>query len=285
MITVTGASGHLGRLAVEAMLERGVPASDIVVVVRTTGKAADLAARGVQVRHGDYAEPGTLTDALAGAGTLVLVSSSEVGQRVPQHRNVIDAAVTAGVSRIVYTSILNADTTGAALAAEHTATEQAIKASGLTYTFLRNGWYIENYTENLAPAFQLGAIFGAAGEGRIAGATRADYAAAIASVATGVGHENMIYELAGDDSFTMAELAAEVSARSGKQIAYTNLPAEEFAKVLLQAGLPEPLAAILADSDVAIARGDLTTTSTDLRDLIGRPTTSLADAVAEALKN
>jgi NAD(P)H dehydrogenase (quinone) len=285
MITVTGASGHLGRLAVEAMLERGVPASDIVVVVRTTGKAADLAARGVQVRHGDYAEPGTLTDALAGAGTLVLVSSSEVGQRVPQHRNVIDAAVTAGVSRIVYTSILNADTTGAALAAEHKATEQAIKASRLTYTFLRNGWYIENYTENLAPAFQLGAIFGAAGEGRIAGATRADYAAAIASVATGVGHENMIYELAGDDSFTMAELAAEVSARSGKQIAYTNLPAEEYAKVLLQAGLPEPLAAILADSDVAVARGDLTTTSTDLRDLIGRPTTSLAEAVAEALKN
>jgi NAD(P)H dehydrogenase (quinone) len=285
MITVTGASGHLGRLAVEAMLERGVPASDIVVVVRTTGKAADLAARGVQVRHGDYAEPGTLTDALAGAGALVLVSSSEVGQRVPQHRNVIDAAVTAGVSRIVYTSFLNADTTGAALAAEHKATEQAIEASGLTYTFLRNGWYIENYTENLAPAFQLGAIFGAAGEGRIAGATRADYAAAIASVATGVGHENMIYELAGDDSFTMAELAAEVSARSGKQIAYTNLPAEEYAKVLLQAGLPEPLAAILADSDVAVARGDLTTTSTDLRDLIGRPTTSLAEAVAEALKN
>jgi NAD(P)H dehydrogenase (quinone) len=285
MITVTGASGHLGRLAIEALLERGVPASDLAAVVRTTGKAADTAARGVQVRHGDYARPETLTGALAGTGTLVLVSSSEVGHRVPQHRNVIDAAVTAGVTRIVYTSILNADTTGAALAAEHKATEQAIRASGLTYTFLRNGWYIENYTGNLASAFQIGAIFGAAGQGRIAGATRADYAAAIASVAADAGHENAIYELAGDKPFTMAELAAEISARSGKQIAYTNLPAEEYAQILLQAGLPEPLTAILADSDIAVARGDLTSASTDLRDLIGRPTTSLADAVAEALKN
>lgn len=284
MITITGASGHLGRLAVEALLDRGVPAGEIVAVARSVDKAADLAARGVQVRHGDYTKPETLGEALAGTDVLVLVSSSEVGQRVQQHRNVVEAAVTAGVSRIVYTSILKADTSGAALAAEHKATEQVILASGLPYTFLRNGWYVENYTENLAPAFQFGAIFGAAGEGRVAAATRADYAAAIAAV-VGPGHENKVYELAADQPFTMAELAAEVSARSGKQVAYTNLPAEEYSKVLVQAGLPEPFAAVLADSDVAIERGDLTTTRTDLHDLIGRPTTSLADAVALALKN
>lgn len=284
MITITGASGHLGRLAVEALLDRGVPAAEIVAVARNVEKAADLAGLGVQVRHGDYAQPDTLVEALAGTDVLVLVSSSEVGQRVPQHRNVIDAAVTAGVSRIVYTSILKADSSGAALAAEHKATEDAILASGLPYTFLRNSWYIENYTENLAPAFQFGAIFGAAGEGRVAAATRADYAAAIAAVA-GTGHENKVYELAGDQPFTMAELAAEVSAQSGKQISYTDLPAEEYTKILVQAGLPEPFAAILADSDVAIRRGDLTSTRTDLRDLIGRPTTTLADAVALALKD
>jgi NAD(P)H dehydrogenase (quinone) len=285
MITITGASGHLGRLAVDALLDNGVPAGEIVAVARTAEKAADLAARGVQVRQGDYSRPETLGAALAGTEVLVLVSSSEVGQRLPQHRNVIDAALAAGVGRIVYTSILKADTSGAAMAAEHRATEEAILASGLPYTFLRNSWYIENYTENLAPAFQFGAIFGAAGEGRVAAATRADYAAAIAVVASQPGHENKLYELAGDQPFTMAELAAEVSSRSGKQIAYTNLPAEEYTKVLVRAGLPQPYAAVLADSDVAIERGDLTTTRTDLRDLIGRPTTALGDAVAEALKD
>lgn len=284
MITVTGASGHLGQLAVQALLDRGVPAGDITAVARTTAKAAGLGARGVRVRYGDYTEPETLSAALVGTGTLVLISSSEVGQRGPQHANVIDAALAAGVSRIVYTSILKVDTTGAALAAEHKATEAAIKASGLAYTFLRNGWYTENYTENLATAFQLGTIAGAAGAGRIAAATRADFAAAIAAAA-GAGHENKAYELAGDQPFTMDELAAEVSAQSGQQITYANLPAEEYTKILIQAGLPEPYAAILADSDLAIERGDLTTTSTDLRDLIGRPTTSLADAIAQALKN
>jgi NAD(P)H dehydrogenase (quinone) len=284
MITITGTSGQLGRLAVEALLDGGIPAGEIVAVARSVEKTAPLTDRGVQVRHGDYARPETLLAALAGTDVLVLVSSSEVGQRLPQHRNVIDAAVSAGVGRIVYTSILKADTSGAALAAEHKATEEAILASGLPYTFLRNGWYIENYTENLAPAFQFGAIFGAAGEGRVAAATRADFAAAIAAVAAGTGHENAIYELAGDQPFTMAELAAEVSARSGKHVAYSNLPADEYTKILVQAGLPGPFAAILADSDVAIERGDLTTTRTDLRDLIGRPTTSLGEAVTLALK-
>jgi NAD(P)H dehydrogenase (quinone) len=284
MITVTGTSGHLGRLAVEALLDRGVPAGEIVAVARTTTKVADLAARGVQVRHGDYADPASLGAALAGTDVLVLVSSNEIGQRLPQHRNVVDAAVAGGVGRIVYTSILKADTSGAALAGEHKATEEAILASGLPFTFLRNGWYVENYTENLAPAFQFGAIFGAARDGRIAAATRADYAAAIAVVAAGSGHENRIYELGGDQPFTMAELAAEVSDRSGRQIAYTDLPADEYEKVLVQAGLPQPYAAVLADSDVAVARGDLTTDSTALRELIGRPTTGLGDAVALALK-
>jgi len=285
MITVTGSSGHLGRLTVQALLKRGVPAGELVAVARDPQKVDDLAAAGVQVRQGDYSRPETLGPALAGTDVLVLISSSEVGQRVAQHRNIVDAAVAAGVGRIVYTSILKADTSGAALAAEHLATEQLIRESGLPFTFLRNCWYLENYTENLAPALQFGAVFGATAGGRVAAAARADYADAAAVVAIGTGHGNAVYELGGDQPFTMAELAEEVSRRTGRQVVSTDLPAEEYTKVLVQAGLPEPYAAVLADSDVAIGRGDLTTDRTDLRDLIGRPTTTLADAVAAALKD
>ncbi|HET9516866.1 MAG TPA: SDR family oxidoreductase [Actinoplanes sp.] len=285
MITVTGASGHFGRLAVQALIERGVPAAHVAVVVRTPEKVADLAALGVDVRQGDYSRPETLPAALVGTERLLLVSSSEVGQRLVQHQNVIAAAVAAGVRLIAYTSILNADTNSAQLADEHRATEQAIRASGIPYSFLRNGWYLENYTANLAPALQFGTIYGSAGDGLIAGATRADLATAAAVVVAGPGHENTVYELGGDEPFTMSRLAAEVSAQAGTPISYTDVPTGEYVKVLVGAGLPQPYAEILADSDQAIARGDLTTTSRDLRNLIGRPTTSLADAVATALKD
>ncbi|WP_250279988.1 SDR family oxidoreductase [Frankia sp. Cppng1_Ct_nod] len=284
MITVTGATGHLGRLVVEDLLGRGVPAGEIVAAVRSPQKAADLAERGVQVREADYTRPATLATAFAGTDKLLLVSSSEVGQRVAQHRSVVDAAVQAGVSLIAYTSVLSAQTSGLALAAEHKATEDIIRASGPAYVFLRNGWYIENYTENLAPAFQHGAILGAAGEGRICGATRTDFAAAAAAVLTGEGHAGAVYELGGDQPFTMAELAAEVAGQSGKPVGYVDLPAEEYVKALVGAGLPEAFAGLLADSDLGIGRGDLFTDSGDLSRLIGRPTTTLAEAVALALK-
>lgn len=284
MITVTGASGHFGRFAVLSLLERGVPAGDVVAVVRSPEKAADLAARGVQVRVADYSRPETLVAALAGTHRLLLVSSSEVGQRVDQHRNVVAAASAAGVQLIAYTGILNADATGMALAAEHKATESIIRDSGLPFSFLRNGWYIENYTANLGPALEYGVIYGAAGEGLIAAATRADYAAAAAAVVGGEGHENSIYELGGDAPFTMTELAAEVSAQTGKPVSYQNVPAPEYVKILVGAGLPEGYAGLLADSDLGIARGELNTASRDLHTLIGRATVSLADAVAAAVK-
>lgn len=285
MITVTGATGKLGRLAVEALLERGVPAERIVAAVRTPDKAADLAERGVQVRRADYDAPDTLASALAGTRRLLFISGSEVGRRVPQHRNVVEAAVAAGVELIAYTGILNCDTTRMTLAEEHRATEAVIRESGLPYAFLRNGWYFENYTENLAPALESGALVGAAGDGRIAAAARADYAAAAAAVLTEDGHAGKVYELGGDTSFTMAELAAELSRQTGREIVYRNLSEEEYAQVLVSAGIPEPYAKALADSDTGVARGDLTTDSGHLRALIGRPTTSLADAVAAALKD
>lgn len=283
MIAVTGATGHLGRLAVEAVLARGVPAHQVVALARTPTRAADLAAKGVAVRAADYREPETLTAALAGAEKLLLVSGSEVGQRLPQHRNVVAAAAAAGVGLLAYTSILNADTTGVGLAVEHKATEAVIRDSGLPYVFLRNGWYIENYTENLAPALEHGVVLGAAGGGRISGATRADFAAAAAAVLTSDGHAGNAYELGGDTPFTMTELAAEVSARSGKPVAYQDLPAEEYTRALVAAGLPEPVAAMLADNDLAVARGELFTDSGHLSTLIGRPTTPLARAVSAAL--
>ncbi|WP_239393532.1 SDR family oxidoreductase, partial [Frankia sp. CiP3] len=247
MITVTGATGHLGRLVIEELLERGVPAGDVVAAVRGPEKAADLAARGVQVREADYTRPETLATALAGTDKLLLISSNEVGQRAAQHRNIVDAAVAAGVGLIAYTGILNADTTGLALATEHKATESIIRDSGLPFVFLRNGWYIENYTDNLAPALEHGVLLGAAGDGRIAGATRADFAAAAAAVLLGAGQAGAVYELGGDEPFTMTELAAEVSRQSGRTVVYQNLPAQEYTKALVDVGVPEAFASLLAD--------------------------------------
>ncbi|WP_326550083.1 SDR family oxidoreductase [Micromonospora sp. NBC_01813] len=286
MITVTGATGHLGRLVVADLLDRGVPAEQIVAVVRTPDKAADLAAQGVQVRTGDYDRPETLGAALAGTRKLLLVSGSEVGKRVPQHRNVIDAAQAAGVDLIVYTSLLKADTTSVPLAAEHLPTEELIRASGLPFVLLRNGWYLENYTEmGLAQALASGAVIGSAGDGRVAAATRADFAAAAAAVLTdpAAGKPGSVYELGGDQPFTLTELAAEITAVSGRQVGYQDLPADVYAKALTDAGVPELFAQVLAASDVGISRGELTTDSGDLSRLIGRPTTSLGTALRTAI--
>lgn len=282
MIVVTAATGKLGRLVVEGLL-RKVPAREIAVAVRNPDKAKDLAARGVEVRRADYSRPETLGAALAGADRLLFVSSSEVGRREAQHAAVIDAAKRARVPLVAYTSVLRAETARIALAAEHKTTERALRASGLPFVLLRNGWYTENYTENLGPALQHGAIAGSADGGRIAAATRADYAAAAVEVLTGAGHEGKTYELAGDVPFTMAELAAEVSRRAGKTIVYRDLPPGEYRAVLTGAGIPGPFADLLVDSDLGVARGELDDSTGELRRLIGRPTTPLADAVAAAL--
>ena len=283
LIAVTGAAGKLGRLAVEALLGRGVPAGRIVALVRDPSKAADIAARGVQVRAADYERPETLGPALESVGRLLLVSGNEVGRRVSQHENVVRAAQRAGVRFVAYTSILNADRSAMQLAAEHKATEDLIRDSGLAHAVLRNGWYFENYDSAVRQASEHGVILGGAGDGRVSAAARADYAEAAAAVLAGEEHAGRVYELGGDRAFTMSELAAEVARQSGREVVYRDMPADAYAEALMGFGLPEPFARVLADSDLGAERGELFTDSDDLRRLIGRPTTTLAAAVAAAL--
>jgi NAD(P)H dehydrogenase (quinone) len=282
-LVVTGASGHLGRLTVLALLDRGVAANRIVATARTPESLAELADRGVLVRHADYTDRLSLKEAFAGADRVLLVSSSAVGQRIEQHRNVVDAAREAGVELIAYTSAPRADTTEMLLAAEHAATERLIRDSGLDYVFLRNSWYLENYTEQLATTLLHKAILGSAGSGRVSGASRADYAAAAAAVLAGDGPRNHTYELGGDTAFTLAEYAETLSGQVGETIAYVDQPPAQYQAFLESVGLPEPIARLMADSDVAVARGDLLVESGDLGRLIGRPTTALADAIRTAL--
>jgi NAD(P)H dehydrogenase (quinone) len=283
MIAITGATGQLGRLVIKALL-KAVPAGEIVATVRQPARAADLAALGVQVREADYTQPASLEAAFKGVDKVLLISSSEVGQRLPQHKNVIDAAKRAGVSLLAYTSILRADTSPLALAEEHKATEAYLKASGLAHVLLRNGWYTENYLASAKPALQHGAYIGSADSGRIASAARADYAEAAAVVLTTPNQAGKVYELAGDEAYTLAELASELSRQSGKTVPYVNLPEAEYAKALEGAGLPGPFAAILANSDVGAANGALFDDSHQLGKLIGRPTTSLATLLKVALQ-
>lgn len=282
-VVVTGATGQLGRLVVQALLDRNVPAGQIVAAGRNTDKIKDLADRGVQVRAIEFADPAGLRSAFAGAEKVLLVSGPEVGSRLDQHRNAIEAAKQAGVELLVYTSVANADTNLMQLAAEHQATEDALRTSGVPFVLLRNSWYLENYTEQLATYLEHGTVFGSAGDGLVSAATRADYAAAAAAVLTADGQQGKVYELGGDKPFTLIELAREVSAASGRSVAYRDLPEDEYARLLVGAGLPEPVAAMLADSDRGIVRGDLHVTSGELSRLIGRPTTSLAQAVAAAV--
>ena len=278
MIVVTGATGQLGKLVVEQLLET-VPAAQIVAVMRDAQKAQAFTQKGVQVRQADYSRPETLTAALAGAEKVLLVSSSEVGHRVPQHQAVTDAARAAGVKLLAYTSILNADTSTLLLAKEHQPTEAYIRASGVPFTFLRNGWYTENHTGSLRAAVEHGAVLGAAMDGRFATATRADYAAAAVAVLTGKGHENKVYELGGDEPYTLSELAAEVARQAERPVIYKDLPQAAYAEALVGFGLPEGLAGAIADADAGASRGELNTTSRDLSTLIGRPTTSMQKSV------
>ncbi|MBJ7222225.1 MULTISPECIES: SDR family oxidoreductase [unclassified Brenneria] len=282
MIAVTGASGQLGRLVIAQLLDK-VPANEVVALVRDTGKVADLAARGVQVKAADYNQPAALAAALQGVDKVLLISSSEVGKRALQHRNVIEAAVRAGVKLLAYTSILHADTSPLRLATEHQETEAQLKASGLPYVLLRNGWYTENYAASIPVALQHGVFIGSAGEGKIASATRADYAAAAVAVLTQDNQAGKVYELAGDEAYTLAELAAEVSRQSGKTIGYRNLPPAEFSAALAAAGIPEVFADIIADSDVGAAKGGLFDDGHQLSRLIGRATTPLATVVKGAI--
>ncbi len=280
-IVVTAATGQLGSLVIDELLTR-VPADQVVAVVRDAEKAAGIAARGVELRIADYGDPAALAGVFRTGDTVLLISGMDP-DRVDQHKSVIDAAKEAGVTRLAYTGVLGGPEADFDLANDHKATEQAILDSGLSYTFLRNGWYNENYTAQLPVHLEHGVV-GAAGEGRIGSASRRDFAAAAAAVLTGEGHEKKAYELNGDVAWSLAEYAAEVSKQSGKTVAYNNVPAEALVGILSGAGVPEQFAGILANVDQAIERGLLAGRGSDLSRLIGRPTTPIADSIATALK-
>ncbi|NWL45098.1 UDP-N-acetylglucosamine 4,6-dehydratase (inverting) [Pseudomonas monteilii] len=274
-IAVTGATGQLGRIIIDQLRSR-VPAQEIVAIVRNAGKGSDL---GVELREADYGSVSSLTRAFAGVDTLMLISGSEIGQRIQQHANVISAAAQQGVKRIVYTSLLNAESSPMSLAPEHVATEQALKASGLNYTILRNGWYTENYTASIGAALANNAFYGSARDGKISSAPRADYAEAAAIVLTTQGHDGKLYELAGDDAYTLSDLAGEISRQTGKEVPYVDIPVNDYAAALKQAGLPEAFALGLASWDVDAANGALFNQDHQLSKLLGRPTTPFDDVV------
>ena len=278
MIAITGATGQLGHLVLQNLLKT-TAASQIVAIVRNPAKAESLSQQGIVVRQADYTDEAAFTAALQGVEKLLLISSSEVGQRASQHRNVINAAKAAGVKFIAYTSLLHADKSPLGLHVEHVETEKMLADSAIPYALLRNGWYTENYLASAPPALEHGVFIGAAGEGKIASATRADYAAAAARVIAEEGHAGKVYELAGDEAWTLSELAAELSKQSGKNVVYQNLSEADFAAALKSVGLPAGLADMLADSDVGAAKGGLFDDSRTLSALIGRPTTPLAESI------
>lgn len=280
-IAVTGATGQLGRLVLDELLTNHEPAA-LVAVVRDAGKAGELRARGVQVRVADYSDPASLEVALTGVEKLLLISGSEVGARVAQHANVINAAKAAGVNFIAYTSVLAADTTDLILAPEHKATEELIRASGLEYTILRNGWYTENYVQTVATARQTGAVVAAAGDGRVASAARADYAAAAAEVLSSAGHEGRVYELSGDYAWDFKELATALTEIAGREVVYQPVTAAELVEILTSAGFDQGTAGFLAALDADTRAGLLAAVTGDLSGLIGRPTTPLLQALRSA---
>jgi NAD(P)H dehydrogenase (quinone) len=280
-IGITGSTGQLGRMVVEKLKSK-VTSDRIIALARSAKKAADL---GVEVREFDYNTPGNQADVLKGVDTLLLISGNEIGKRFDQHKNVIEAAKIAGVKWIIYTSLLHADSSSLSLAGEHFATEKALKESGIEFTILRNGWYTENYTGSIPGALSGGAFLGSAGDGKISSAARADFADAAVVVLTGEGHKSKIYELAGDDSYTLTDLAGEISRQSGKNIPYKNLPENEYANILKSFGLPEGFANAVASWDTSASKGDLFDNGGQLSKLIGRQTTPLTKVVKDALAN
>lgn len=282
MIAITGASGQLGRLAITELL-KSAPASQLIAIVRDPTKVSDLAAAGINIRQADYRDEAALNAALNGAERLLFISSSEVGQRSAQHRHVINAAHQAGVKFIAYTSLLHADRSPLGLAAEHVETEAMLAQSGIPYALLRNGWYVENYLASLKPALEHGVLMGCAGDGKIAAAPRADYAAAAASVMTQADPAGRGWELAADEGWTLSQLAAEAARISGKPLVYRNLSEDDYKAVLLDAGLPEGLAVMLANSDSGAAQGGLYDDGHQLSQLLGRPTTPLTRSLSAAL--
>lgn len=278
-IVIAGATGQLGRLVVKELLSRGVPAAQIVAAGRSAAQLTELAGHGVKTAAVDYNAPASVESALTEGDTLLLISGNDIQSRTAQHENVIDAAARAKVARILYTSVLAADTTPVILAPDHVKAEEYIRVSGLPYTFLRNGWYTENYADALLAARETGTLLGSAGEGRVASATRGDYAAAIAAVLTTAGHDNKTYELSGDYAWTYTELASAFSTILGRTVTYRSVTAAEHVTALEAAGLDPATAGFLAALDGNIREDALALTTGDLARLAGRPTTPLVDGL------
>jgi len=281
-IAVTGATGHLGQLVVNGLLDKGT-SHDIIAIARNEGKATPLADRGATIRVAPYNDVDALKMAFSGVDKLLLISSSEVGQRLEQHSNVINAAQAANVKHIVYTSVDKANTTTLILAPDHKATEAMIQQSGLTYTILRNNWYTENYKDRIETARQTGSVTAAVGEGRVASATRADFAAGAIAVLLGTGHEGKIYELGGDHAWDYHELAQTISEMIGQPVTYNAVDTPTLIEILKGVGLPEGTAGFVAALDSNIADGVLAEVTGDLSKLIGRPTTSLKQGLIDAI--
>ena len=278
---VTGASGQLGRKVLDALLER-VDASTVVALAREPAKLSHYAAKGMEVRQGDYDDLASLERALEGVNRVLLISGNAVGQRERQHGNVIQAAKKAGVEYIAYTSILNAADSKLALAPEHKATEKLLENSGLSYDLLRSGWYSENFVGGLPQQVEAGVIYGASGDGRYSTATRADIASGAAAALVG-SKGGEVYEMAGDQSWTMSEFAEEVSRRSGKPVTYVNQSEADYAKTLESAGLPPPVAAMLASTSALAGEGALENNDRQLSQLSGQPTTPIGEVIGAAL--
>ncbi|ENV71854.1 hypothetical protein F946_01308 [Acinetobacter johnsonii ANC 3681] len=281
-IAITGATGQLGNLVIEQLLQL-TAAQNIVALVRNVDKAEHFKAQSIELREFDYDRPETLVPALSGIDKLLLISANEIGRRTPQHQAVIDAAKVAGIPYLAYTSLLRADTSPLGLAQEHRETEKLIQDSGITYTFLRNNWYSENYLASVAHTIEIGTLFGAAQDGRISSASRIDYAEAAAKVLTSIGHENKTYELAGSESFRLSDLATLIGQAANKDIIYQNLSAEEYTQGLTQAGLPAGLVDVIVDADIQSIQGAMYSNSKDLEQLIGHKTTSIQDVIKAAL--
>src|SRR6187549_202798 len=279
---VTGATGKLGRLVLDELLTK-TDAASVVALARDTAALADYAAKGVQVRQADYDDPASLDAAFAGVDRVLLISGNAVGQRERQHGAAIDAAKKAGVSYLAYTSVLNAQGSKLLLAAEHVLTENLLGKSGLNYDVLRMPWYSENYVGSLAPSIEHGAIYGATGDGRLSTATRADLAGgAVGALLNSPGGK--VYEFAGDQSWSMAEFAAEVGRQAGKPVEYVNQSESDYAKTLESVGLPPPVAGFLASTSYLAGFGELYSESKDLSTLSGRASTPISETIAEALK-
>lgn len=277
-IAITGATGQLGTLVLNTLLKK-IAASDLIALVRDTTKAEYLKQQGIEVRHFDYDQADTLSPALHGVDKLLFISASEIGRRSHQHKAIINAAQQAHVAHLIYTSVINANTSQLELAAEHRETEALIKASGLNYTILRNNWYSENYLAGLAQIIEAGVLYGAAADSQINSASRLDYAEAAARVLTSDGHFNKTYELAGSTSFTLNDLATFITEASNKPIRYQNLTADAYHQALIQAGLPVYVVNVVVDADIQTQKGALFNPSKDLENIIGRKTTSMQDLI------